>query len=183
MKALLVFLLALSGCATFTHRNINIYDRQRPPIAITETRLVVENMIGAFGFEQNRVAIIETKTKVLIDYVISKLGHEELFEGYDFVFISNWVNQSTSDEVAVGDGLTDLDNKVIYLMVRDCFADSAILHEMSHVIHADKRGNGDQNHIDKVWWSVMKIMSDNMIKHYCPLDYVRHDIPPTLIQN
>lgn len=184
MKWLLVILLLLSGCATFTHRDINIYDRQTGVMTVeSETRFVVENVIGVFGFEQNRTSPMQIKTKELIDYVISKLGHEELFKGYDFVFMSGWLIQSgPNGNMVVGDGLTILEDKVIYLKIRGCFADSAILHEMSHVIHANGRGDGDQGHMDKVWWSVMSDMTDEMVKKFCPADYTRNDIPPSRIQ-
>jgi len=84
--------------------------------------------------------------------------------------------------ILIRDELTGLKRKVIYLKVRNgCFADVAIIHKMGHVIYASERGdsNGDPNHQDKAWWSVIDKMNARIVTKFCLPDYVRDDIPPT----
>jgi len=156
MKVLFVFIFILSGCATFTYRNISVYNKQVDTFAT------------------------QTQMKQLIDYAFEETGYESFFNGYNFVFTSAWLSQYQADgSIIVGDGQTILKDKIIFLKVRSCFADSAIIHEMAHVVHFYKYGNGDQLHENKAWWDTVKTMSEKMVIKFCHKSYVRNDKPPT----
>lgn len=158
MNKYIFLLVFLSGCFPLLslpsmYRGINIYDRQM------DTYLT------------------DDQAREMIDYAIDKLGVEwsDMFEGYDFVFMSGYygvLNQK--GEVIAADGYTDVENKVVFIKVYKCHGDSALIHEMAHIIM------GDRDHTDTEYWDEIKQLDLQMTKDLCPPDYERKRIVPQL---
>lgn len=151
MKYLALFLLLLCSCATYNYRNINVYDRQ------VDTNLQ------------------EYEMKQLIDYAYGVIDprYHFIFKDWDFVFTSAWLGKKIgNNEVAIADGLTDVENKVIFLKVHKCHWDNAIVHEMHHVIQWFFEGTLDYEHEELFIWGPVREREKEMLKR-CPPGYKR----------
>lgn len=130
------------GCATFTHRGISVYDRQK------DTYMTTSEMEKA------------------IDYALDKLKNEKMYDGWDLVFMSGYYGVMTPDgKIIVADGATFHNKRVIFIKVYKCYGDSALIHEMAHVIV------GDMLHRQKLFWEKIDEMGEKMAKDLCPKEY------------
>jgi len=173
-----ILLLALSGCAipSYTVRNVKVFDRQ---VDTHMTQKQVEDLIDyTFSFPG--------WSELLFEHVNIKSSEDqrqffnEVFEGWHFVFTSNWHGVMLEDgRIALVDGLTIAKDKVIFLKVYPCYGHSAILHEVAHAIRNHLGYAEDRKHEDYEFWMVIGWIEEAMMKELCPSDYV----PPTVPEN
>jgi len=161
-KVLHVILVAqfLTGCATFQVNGVDVYNRQADNKA-TENQL-----------------------RLLVQEGLSSTDHHTVL-GWDFVFSSAWfAKYDSKGNIIIADGLTVVEDRVMFLKVHKCFAHSAIFHELGHVLLAAKnKGDGDHEHKNKKFWENIKDVEARFIKRYCPPDYDPSDTkPPTKIE-
>jgi len=109
-----------------------------------------------------------------IDYITNNLEHTEDIEGVNLhLYNELFYLFRTNGEAVVADGYTDvrLEN-VLIGVVRTCFVDSGLVHELAHVI----RG-GDPFHLDKKFWDNVKKVEKQIIKDLCPVGYIHIETP------
>lgn len=146
----------LTGCATFQVNGVDVYDRQAEHTAT------------------------HNELRLLVQEALHSADHRQVL-GWDFVFSSAWFAQMASNgTVVVADGLTVVEDEVMFLKVHDCFAHSAIFHELGHVELYKKYGDGDKEHKRKEFWRNIKSVETRFIKRHCPPDYDPDNVkPPT----
>lgn len=145
---LLCLMASQFSCASYTVNGISIYDRQIDTSMSPRT------------------------AKAIVNFSLTKLGHKEIFEDWDFVFTSAWLLLYSSDGKAkIVAGLTSYEEKAIFLRVNKCYWDSGIIHEMMHVILLSETGNGDSGHKNKKAWKKVEEIEKYMIELNCPKGY------------
>jgi len=180
MKYLLLSLLTLNACASYTHRGINVYDKQ---VDTDLTQKQAEKIIDYAFQEPAWKDILSGPMAIFEDSIDQTDGFyaqffEQMFDGWDFVFTSAWLGVPLSDgRMALADGMTIVKDKVVFLKVHDCYGDSAILHEIGHVVRQHFGLPEDREHKDYEFWMIMKWMEDRMIDHFCPENYQREPLP------
>lgn len=149
----------LTGCATFQVNGVDVYDRQAEHSATHD------------------------ELRLLVQEALRSTDHRRVI-GWDFVFSSAWFAKiDNSGNVVIADGMTLVEDKVIFLKVHKCFAHSAIFHELGHVyLSATNNGDGDMAHKNKTFWGSIESVENRFIKRYCPPGYDPNNVnPPTEI--
>jgi len=126
---------------------------------------------------QGDTYMAEDEMEHLIAYALEQVGYEDIFEGWNMVFMSAWIGiPEVQGQMGVADGYTNLLDRVMYLRVRpSCYSDSAIIHEMGHVIEFFKKGLKDirHQHKDRDFWDKNESYNKNMVNELCPEGYER----------
>jgi len=158
MKKILFLFLFVTSCASYTVNGIKVFDRQ------VETKFT------------------EQEITELIELSIILVRGQNLFEGWDFVFTNAWTVYSMNNkEVIIVPGIADPKDKVIFIKVRECLWDSAIFHEMAHIVRLHKIGDSDREHLDKEFWDDIERLENAVINDNCPYGYKRNDKVPRLL--
>lgn len=120
--------------------------------------------------------------ETVIDYIILALPvtfDQAYFNGYSIFITPDWVKVHTEDRhVILADGYTDPVTKRIFISyLRPCIADSALLHELAHIL----RPLGfDRNHEDNRYWNWVRSLELNAIQDLCPPGYISPGNPPPI---
>ena len=148
--------MLLTSCASYKVNNINVYDKQLTnPMSKKEGKALINSAIRS--------------TKIL-----GFTDSDKFFKNWDIIFMSDWLGiYGPNNTIGIADGVTNYENKIIYLKVHDCFWHSAILHEMMHALIFHKTGSKESYyhpHKGKIWNKV-KSLNIKIRKKMCPLDY------------
>jgi len=158
-KILIVLCFLFSACTikpSYIYKGIQVYDQQE-----AEYKASVEDQ------------------KKLLDFAVP-VGYEKYLKDWKLIFTNNWVALEKDEGLSVGDGLSSMEAKVMYITVHKCLWDSSIFHEFVHVLLYGDYGDSDVEHTNSIWGNVM-VLENVMIRLNCPKDYKRSEPPNKII--
>ena len=141
---LIIILIFLQGCAYYKINGYPIYN---------ETPHSDEDVASA------------------ISYSMARIGHREFFVGWHYRFLNDYPEKVYLKDgtVAVSLGLSDFNFKIISIKINKCIWDSALLHEMAHVVQFRMEGVYDQRHKGQYWKNVETMEAETRIR--CGMGY------------
>jgi len=94
------------------------------------------------------------------------------FFGWQLIFTDTYpeVVNLGDGRVAITEGITDYNRQTVTVKVNECVWDSALLHELAHIIQIQTLNEVDYNHANKSFWSRVKSLEEQMFDR-CPADY------------
>jgi hypothetical protein len=146
MKSLvLVASLMLSGCMSFSYNGMHIY---------------------------NRSSALDEDVFRVVGYAARKTGYPDMFKGWRVVFIDDYPERVDLGEgkVSVTVGITSYYTNTITVKVNSCIWDSALLHELFHIVQINVYGFPDYKHRDKIFWNKVADLETYMLQR-CPKGY------------
>lgn len=165
----------LCSCVIPTHsiNGVKVFDKQ------VDTNMTSEEMEGLFDyvFDDPAWNDLLIKYEIPLDSFDQTEGNyrdwfQIILADWDIVFTSGWLAiPIDKSRIYIAGGVTDIKNKIIYLHVAPCYADSALIHELGHVIKWHMGEDPDMNHEDFEFWLMIKLMGNRMVKDLCPIDY------------
>ena len=154
MNKFILICILISGCSwfsysSFSYQGFSVYNRQ------ADTNMNHSQMM------------------TIINHAVNNLNNREVLVKYDIVFTSAWLGRPRIDgKIDIADGYTDIENKVIYIKVRECIWDTALIHEMAHIIQYEVHEIIDINHEVVSFWNKVYELENSSIE-FCPKNYVR----------
>jgi len=172
----IILSLFLTACVnSYTIGEVKVFDKQ---VDSTMTRAQAESL---FYHAFRDAGWSDVFASLKIENANTLYWFQDALKDWDIVFTSGWLATRNGDSIYIANGLTDFENRVMYLRVAKCYGDTAFIHELGHIVRWKAGLDPDALHDDKIFWDAVNKMNDNLMVSLCHRGYTR-DEPPTTFQ-
>jgi len=156
LLAIAAITLSHLGCATTTKNKLQTHlnDSEPGPTYVTKNGLEI--------YDETGKEIPRWKIEKLVQIALSVLTDYEALRGWKIRIVPSYIIVTQGDNLIVAEGFTHPKSKTVLVSnVFTCFADSALVHELAHIVLGAP-------HTETEFWRTFKIFDKSIGDYLCP---------------